>query len=102
MRVRVHNIPTPSTLSTFTSKVVVVYAPAEKVDTLLLFLLYPFLLCGCYQTEAERRRVGTNRRPAQLEEEGGLDWFCDGSLHRCPSSYCSAATASYSTLNYSY
>ncbi len=32
--------------STITSKVVV-YAPAERADTLLLFLLYPFLLCGC-------------------------------------------------------
>jgi hypothetical protein len=25
---------------------VVVYASAERADTLLLFLLYPFLLCG--------------------------------------------------------
>jgi hypothetical protein len=25
---------------------VVVYAPAEWAETLLLFLLYPFLLCG--------------------------------------------------------
>ncbi len=25
---------------------VVVYAPAERADTLLLFLIYPLLLCG--------------------------------------------------------
>ncbi len=30
---------------TITSKVVL-YAPAERADTLLLFLLYTFLLCG--------------------------------------------------------
>jgi hypothetical protein len=37
----------PLPLSTITSKVVV-YAPAEpeRADTLLLLLLYPFLLCG--------------------------------------------------------
>jgi hypothetical protein len=35
----------PPLLSTITSKVVV-YAPAERAGTLLLFLLYPFLLCG--------------------------------------------------------
>ncbi len=35
----------PFTLSTIMSKVVV-YAPAEREDKLLLFLLYPFLLCG--------------------------------------------------------
>jgi hypothetical protein len=28
------------------SSKVVVYAPAERADTLHLFLLYPFLLCG--------------------------------------------------------
>jgi hypothetical protein len=33
------------TLSTITSKVVV-YALAERADTLILFLLYPVLLCG--------------------------------------------------------
>jgi hypothetical protein len=37
--------PSPFTLSTTTSKVVV-YTPAERAVTLLLFLLYPFLLCG--------------------------------------------------------
>jgi len=37
--------PPHLTLSTITSKVVV-YAPAERADTLLLYLLYPFLLCG--------------------------------------------------------
>jgi hypothetical protein len=33
---------------TITSKVVV-YAPAETADTLTLFLLYPFLLCGAHR-----------------------------------------------------
>ncbi len=42
--------PPPLTLSTVTSKVVV-YAPAERADTLLLFLLYPFLLYGCGNTD---------------------------------------------------
>ncbi len=37
--------PPPLTISTITSKVVV-YPPAEKADTLLLFPFYPFLLCG--------------------------------------------------------
>jgi hypothetical protein len=32
--------PSPFTLSTVTRKVVV-YAPAERADTLLIFLLYP-------------------------------------------------------------
>jgi hypothetical protein len=35
--------PPPLSLSTTTSKVVV-YALAERADTLLLFLIYPFLL----------------------------------------------------------
>jgi hypothetical protein len=33
--------PSPITVSTITSKVVV-YAPSERADTLLIFLLYPF------------------------------------------------------------
>ena len=37
--------PSPFTQTTITSKIVE-YAPAEKAGTLLLFLLYPFLLCG--------------------------------------------------------
>jgi hypothetical protein len=37
--------PSPFTLSTIASKVVV-YALAERANTLLLFLLYHFLLCG--------------------------------------------------------
>ncbi len=37
--------PTSFTQSSLTGKVVV-YAPAERADTVLLFLLYPFLLCG--------------------------------------------------------
>jgi hypothetical protein len=41
-------------LSTITSKVVV-YAPAERADTRLLFLLYPILLCG---TVRHGRRYG--------------------------------------------
>jgi hypothetical protein len=39
-----HALPL-SLLSTIPGKVVV-YAPAKKADTLPLFLLYPFLLCG--------------------------------------------------------
>jgi hypothetical protein len=35
-------LPTPLTISTITYKVVV-YPPAEKADTLPLFLLYPFM-----------------------------------------------------------
>ncbi len=35
----------PFTLSTISNKVVV-YAPAKRAGILLLFLLYPFLLCG--------------------------------------------------------
>jgi hypothetical protein len=35
-------LPPPFTMSTITYKVVV-YAPAERADTLTLFLLYPFL-----------------------------------------------------------
>jgi hypothetical protein len=40
----------PLTLSTVMSKVVV-YAPAEGADTLLLFLLYPFLFYDCGNTD---------------------------------------------------
>ncbi len=36
--------PSPFTLSTITNKAVM-YAPAEMADTLLLFLLYLFILC---------------------------------------------------------
>ncbi len=38
--------PPPFTLSTITHKVVVVYAPAERADTLPLFLLYPYMYSG--------------------------------------------------------
>jgi hypothetical protein len=37
--------PPPLTIYTITYKVVV-YAPAERADTLLLFLLYTDVLCG--------------------------------------------------------
>jgi hypothetical protein len=37
--------PPPFTLSAITNTAVM-YASAERADTLLLFLLYPFLLCG--------------------------------------------------------
>jgi hypothetical protein len=37
--------PLPFTLSSFHHEQSVVYAPAERADTLLLFLLHSFLLC---------------------------------------------------------
>jgi hypothetical protein len=50
MMVRVGGARPPTfTLSTITGKVVV-YAPAERTDALLLFLLYPFPLCGTHQS----------------------------------------------------
>jgi hypothetical protein len=52
--------PSPFTISAITSKVVV-YAPAERADTLILFLLYPFLLCGSnkvLQKDSYKRGLG--------------------------------------------
>ncbi len=42
--------PPPFTLSTIMCKVVA-YVPTERADTLLLFLLYPLLLCGNNNTK---------------------------------------------------
>jgi hypothetical protein len=44
--------PPSFTTSTITYTVVV-YAPAERADTLPLFLFYPYVLCGGLHQEAE-------------------------------------------------
>jgi hypothetical protein len=45
--------PPPFTLPTITSKVVV-YAPAERIDTLPLFLLYPYMRATVQSTQTGR------------------------------------------------
>jgi hypothetical protein len=55
----------PLPLSTITSKVVV-YAPAERADTLLLLLLYPFLLCGSDHPFEEENIQIKNQSPSPI------------------------------------
>jgi hypothetical protein len=49
----------PFTLSTITSKVVV-FAPAERADTLLLFLLYRIILCFVIERHRYEKRDGSS------------------------------------------
>jgi hypothetical protein len=60
------------TLSAITSKVVV-YAPAERADTLRLFLLHLFLLCGvsqcCQVAESPAKKLKRGRRKKKLAEK---------------------------------
>jgi hypothetical protein len=51
--------PPPFTPSTITSKVVV-YAPAERADTLLLFLLYRILFCFVFERHRYEKRDGSS------------------------------------------
>ena len=64
--------PPPFILSTITSKVVV-YAPAERADTLRLFLLHLFLLCGvsqcCQVAESPAKKLKRGRGKKKLAEK---------------------------------
>jgi hypothetical protein len=58
--------PSPFTISTITYKVVV-YAPAERVDTLPLFLLYPYV-CSVRAAVMTYSIVIANRHQSVLKE----------------------------------
>ncbi len=98
-----HPPPPSFTLSTFTP------SRAKLCCTLQLRgqihpSYFSYTLFSSVGVTEQKLSAGVSAQTAVLPcwRRGGHDWFCDGSLCRCPSSYCSAATASYSTLNYSY
>jgi hypothetical protein len=62
--------PQPFTISTITHKVVV-YAPAEREDTLSLFLLYPYMYCTLWfkhKGKTRRKSESKGKMRNQIEE----------------------------------
>jgi hypothetical protein len=83
-------------LSTITSKVVV-YAQAERADTLLLFILHPLLLCGADQDVFTQTLIRNGHTTVELCHFGVKKVFMSFKhciictvIERCCNSICSS------------
>ncbi len=76
--------PSPFTLSTITSKVVV-YSPADKGDTVPLFLLYPYMYSVACTMRSKARGLVQHGGPPGLAREsapqGMILYVMDGPCH---------------------